>query len=473
LLNNMKDAGIHAQHALAKFPSAAIGTGNVGRLHVTLDRRFHTPDSIARLFSHAMKCLVTLIITATVLCLLPQSQAWALSTSPSFLSFSGAQGGANPPSQTITFWKGNDRARNWTATSGSAWLTVSPSSGTISTERDQITASVNLTGLSAGNYSTSVIIAIEGLKGRMNQTAISVTLTVTGTTSSTPSISLTPTALSFSGVAGGTAPAAQLINLTNPTGETLSWSMSASAAWLSPASVSGTTTTETDSISASVNLTGLAAGTYTAAITVAASGATNTPQVIPVTLTVSPAPTASPVIGVSVSTMAFTGTAGGANPATQSFTISNAGTGTLSWAVGDNAAWLTLSPTSGTNSGTVSASVSLSGLAAGTYSGTITVSATGATSKTIQVTLTISSTTSINGSVTLSWAANTDSDLAGYKVYRGTQSGVYSTSIAVGNVTTYQLTNLQPNTTYFFSVTALDTAGNESLPSSEVSKSVY
>jgi hypothetical protein len=171
--------------------------------------------------------------------------------------------------------------------------------------------------------------------------------------------------------------------------------------------------------------------------------------------------------------MAFTGTAGGANPATQSFTISNTGTGTLSWAVGDTATWLTLSPTLGTNAGTVSASVSLSGLAAGTYSGTITVSATGATSKTIQVTLTISSTTSTSGSATLSWAANTDSDLAGYKVYMGTQSGLYGTPIAVGNVTTYQVTNLQPNTTYFFSITALDSAGNESLHSSEVSKSVY
>lgn len=442
-------------------------------MHVTLDRSFHKSDSVTWFFSHAMKCLVTLSITATVLLLLPQSQALAVPTSPSSLSFSGTQGGATPPSQTITFWKGNDRIRNWDVTSGSSWITVSPSSGTISTERDQFTVSVNLTGLSAGNYSTTVVIAVDGLKNHRNLTSIPVTLTVTGTTSAAPSISLTPTALRFSGIAGGTAPAAQLINLKNPTGGTFSWSASTNAAWLGLAAASGTTTTETDSISAGVNLTGLTAGTYTAAITVTASGTANTPQVIPVTLTVNPAPTASPVIGLSVGSMAFTGTAGGSNPATQSFTISNTGTGTLSWAAGDTAAWLTLSPTSGTNSGTVSASVSLSGLATGTYSGTITVSATGATSKTFQVTLTVSSTTSTSGSATLSWTANTDSDLAGYKIYRGTQSGVYDTSIAVGNVTTHQVTNLPPNTTYFFSVTALDSAGNESLPSSEVSKSVY
>ena len=424
-------------------------------------------------FSHAVKCLVMLSIMVTVLLFLPQSETLALSISPSSLGFSGTQGGANPASQIITFWKGTDRTRSWTSTSGSAWLTISPASGRISTERDQITVSVNATGLSAGNYSTTVVIAVDGLKGHKNLTAIPVTFAVTGTTSSTPSISLSPTALSFSGVAGGTAPAAQLINLRNPTGGTLSWSVSTNAAWLRPTTTSGTTTTESDSISAGVNLTGLAAGAYTAAITVTASGAANTPQIIPVTLTVSPAPTASPVIGLSVSSMAFTGTAAGSNPATQSFQISNAGTGTLSWVAGDNAAWLTLSPASGTNSGTVSANASLSGLAAGTYSGAITVSATGATSKTFQVTMTVSPTTSTSRSAALSWAANTESDLAGYKVYMGTQSGIYGTSIAVGNVTTYQAMNLQPNTTYFFSITALDAAGNESVPSSEVSKSIY
>lgn len=436
-------------------------------------RRFRRSVSTTWGFAHTVKCLVILSIVATVLLLLPQSETLALSISPSSVSFSGVQGGATPPSQTITFWKGNDRTRNWASTSGSAWLTISPASGTISTERDQITVSVNLTGLSAGNYSTSVVVAVDGLKGRRNLTSIPVTLIVTGTTSSTPSISLAPTTLSFSGIAGGTTPAAQLIRLANPTGGTLSWSLASNASWLGLSVASGTTTTESDSISAGVNLTGLAAGTYPAAITVTASGATNTPQVIPVTLTVSPAPTANPVIGLSVSSMAFTGTAAGSNPASQSFTVSNAGTGTLSWIAGDNAAWLTLSPASGTNSGTVSASASLSGLAAGTYSGTITVSATGATSKTIQVTLTINPATSTSGSATLIWAGNTESDLAGYKVYRGTQSGVYGTSIAVGNVTTYQFTNLPPNTTYFFCVTAIDTAGNESVPSSEVSKSVY
>jgi len=73
-------------------------------------------------------------------------------------------------------------------------------------------------------------------------------------------------------------------------------------------------------------------------------------------------------------------------------------------------------------------------------------------------------------SVTLQWAANSESDLAGYKVYQGTSTGVYDQSIEVGNVTTYTKSNLQAGLTYYFALTAYDVSGNESYPSPEVSK---
>jgi hypothetical protein len=424
-------------------------------------------------FSAPLSCGVLGSIRAVV-CLLALAvplPALALSVAPTSLSFSTTPGGPPPASQTISFWKGGDRTKNYSVSATSPWVTVTPTSGTLSTEQDQVTVSVNPSGLSGGNYASSVVIAVQGLKGRINRTTIPVSLTVGGT-SSTPSISLSPSTLSFSGVVGGTAPTAQVITLTNPSGGTLSWTTSDNAAWLSLSTGSGTTTTETDSISATVNPTGLAAGSYTAAITISAAGAANTPQVIPVSLTLSSAPTSSPVISLNVPSLSFTGTSGGPNPSAQSFTISNTGTGTLTWTAGDNAAWLSLSPASGTNTGTVSAAVNLTGLAAGTYNGTVTVSATGATSKTLPVSFTVNPATT-TGAISLTWSANTESDLAGYKVYVGTQSGVYGPPIAVGNVTAYQLNNLAKNTTYFVSITAVDTAGNESLRSAEVSKSIY
>ena len=50
---------------------------------------------------------------------------------------------------------------------------------------------------------------------------------------------------------------------------------------------------------------------------------------------------------------------------------------------------------------------------------------------------------------------------------------MYGAPIVLGRVNTYQATNLAIGTTYFFSITAYDNAGNESPhPSAEVSKSI-
>lgn len=75
--------------------------------------------------------------------------------------------------------------------------------------------------------------------------------------------------------------------------------------------------------------------------------------------------------------------------------------------------------------------------------------------------------------VTLSWNANTESDLAGYKVYQSTTSGQYGPPVAtLGKVTQHTLTlpQLTVDATYFFTITAYDQAGNESGKSNEVSR---
>lgn len=69
--------------------------------------------------------------------------------------------------------------------------------------------------------------------------------------------------------------------------------------------------------------------------------------------------------------------------------------------------------------------------------------------------------------VTLQWDANTEPDLAGYKIYHGTESGVYGEPIDAGNVTEYTVTGLEERQ-YFFVVTAHDTEGLESDYSNEV-----
>ena len=97
------------------------------------------------------------------------------------------------------------------------------------------------------------------------------------------------------------------------------------------------------------------------------------------------------MLSVTPGSLAFTGQADDANPASQAMSVTNAGGGTLSWSASDNATWLSATPASGAAPSTVSVSVDLSGLAAGTYSGTVTITSTGATGSpmSIPVTLTV------------------------------------------------------------------------------------
>jgi hypothetical protein len=80
------------------------------------------------------------------------------------------------------------------------------------------------------------------------------------------------------------------------------------------------------------------------------------------------------------------------------------------------------------------------------------------------------------GTATLAWSAPTTNvdgtpltTLAGYKVYYGTAPGVY-TSLVVGNVNSYKIVGLTKGQTYYFTVTAFDTYGNESGYAPEASK---
>ncbi len=76
------------------------------------------------------------------------------------------------------------------------------------------------------------------------------------------------------------------------------------------------------------------------------------------------------------------------------------------------------------------------------------------------------------GSATVSWDANTESDLSGYNIYYGTNSGSYDDVVNVGNNISWFVNNLTVNVIYYFVVTAYDFSGNESEFSDEVSTTI-
>ena len=85
--------------------------------------------------------------------------------------------------------------------------------------------------------------------------------------------------------------------------------------------------------------------------------------------------------------------------------------------------------------------------------------------------LSLTSQAKATGSVALLWDPNPEPDIAGYRLFYGTSSGNYAHQIDVGNTTGATVSNLADGT-YFFVVTAYNTATVQSLPSNEVSATV-
>jgi hypothetical protein len=303
----------------------------------------------------------------------------ALSVSPSSLSFSGTAGGSSPAAKTLTVTNAGGGTMNWTASESASWLSLSPSSGT---NNGTITVTPSITGLAAGTYTTDVTVTATGAGG--SPKTIPVTFTVDPATP--PTLTVSPSSLSFTATQGGSNPAAKTLSVSNTGGGSMDWTATDGAAWLSLSPTSGT---NAGTITVTPSISGLTAGTYTTDVTVTASGATGSPKTIPVTLTVDP-PT-PPALSVTPSSLSFSATQGGSNPAAKTLSVSNTGGDTMDWTASESATWLSVSPTSGTNTGTITVTPSISGLAAGTYTTDVTVTATGATGspKTIPVTLTV------------------------------------------------------------------------------------
>jgi hypothetical protein len=167
----------------------------------------------------------------------------------------------------------------WTAAEApdATWLTLASASGG---NGATFQMTLNATGLSAGVYSTSVVIT-DNASGNKTVT-IPVTLTVQ---SAAPVILPVPAALTFKASPSGPNPAPQTVTVNNNGSGTLAWTAAENpdVAWLS---ISPTSGGNGGTFTVTVNKTGLAANVYTASIRITDAGATNSPQTVAVTLTI-------------------------------------------------------------------------------------------------------------------------------------------------------------------------------------------
>jgi len=342
----------------------------------------------------------------------------AISLSPTSLTFNGEQGGSNPSAQDISVSNsgGGSLASPTTQInygSGSGWLSVQTQG---SSAPYTLVNQPSISGLSPGTYTATVNVSSSGASN--SPQSYSVTLVVAS--SGSPVISLSPSGLSGSISATCGSIPNSTVTISNAGGGTLATPTitttygSGASGWLYP-QLSGSSAPYTLTI-VWQNLC-IADGTYTATISVASSGATNTPQTIPVTLQVGSA--SSPTISLSPNSLSFSATEGGSNPAAQNVTVSNSGSGTLaspttSITYGSGSGWLSVNCTGSSAPYSCSTQPTTGSLAAGTYTATVNVSSSGAsnTPQSYSVTFTVSSgsvctSSSLSQGINCSYAAGT------------------------------------------------------------------
>ena len=205
----------------------------------------------------------------------------AIGISPVNLSFAATQGGANPATQTLTISNQGGGTLTWSTTENSAWLAVSPSSGT---GNGAVTLTVISSSLAAGTYNSTVTVQASGA----SSVTVPVTLTV-ATAPVPPAIGMSPTSLSFTATPGA-SPATQTLSINNQGGGSLTWSASDNAPWLTLNRVSGTGNSVV-TVTAMGNST---VGTYSGSITLSAVGASSVTVQVTLTVTAAAPPPVTP-----------------------------------------------------------------------------------------------------------------------------------------------------------------------------------
>jgi Purple acid Phosphatase, N-terminal domain/Viral BACON domain len=182
-------------------------------------------------------------------------------------------------------------------------------------------------------------------------------------------------------------------------------------------------------------------------------------------ITMIPPPATTPVLAVNATAMSFTAQAG-TSVSPGGISVTNTGTGTLTFTGSSDQSWLGVSPASGTAPATLAVSPSMSGLKAGTYTGHVTVTG-GGTTNAVTVMLTVTAIPMAH-SVALSWKTGA-ANVVSYSLYRSTIAGSsYGlTASAIGGIA-YSDQSVQPATTYYYVLTAVDDQGRESAYSNEI-----
>ena len=325
-------------------------------------------------------------------------------------------------------------------------ITNKPSWANFSTATGQLTGTP-----AAANVGTFAGIVISASDGSASASLPAFTITVGAAANRPPTISGTPATTATVGTAYSFTPTG-----SDPDGNTLTFSIANRPAWATFSATTGR-----------LSGTPTAAGTF-GNVAISVSDGSASASLAPFTITVNTAPNRPPTISGTPATSVLQGTAYSFQP-----TAADPDGNALTFSIVNRPAWASFDTATGRLSGTPGAAN------VGTTTG-IAISVSDGTASASLGTFNIAVQAVAIGSATLTWlppTTNTNgtplTNLAGYKVYWGTSPGNYTSSVTIMNpgLATYVVGSLTPNT-YYFSVTALNSAGVESVFSNAASKTI-
>lgn len=336
----------------------------------------------------------------------------------------------------------------------------------------------NISGATSSNYTTPVTTTadngatFDAVVSNAAGSVTSTTATLTVNSAPAPAIQLSSTALNFSNDIVNTSASLSLI-ITNTGTATLSISqINVTGAAFSLSGVSMPLNVSAgQKTTVSVVFSPTSTGTATGSLSVVSNAPTSPSSV---TLSGS-AVAATYTLGVSPTSLSFGDVTTGTSSAAQSVTVTNTGNSSVTissiavsgtgYSMSGGGSNVTLTP-----SQTLSVSVAFDPTSAGSVNGSISVASNATGSP---ATVTLSGTGMAQSSVALAWDASA-STVAGYNVYRTTISGsayVKVNSLLLSGMT-YSDPGVKSGTTYYYVVTAVDSGGDESTYSNQVSAAI-
>ena len=227
----------------------------------------------------------------------------------------------------------------------------------------------NGSGTPTGNYGISTIsAAMSGISYTYKPASFS-----TGTPIAPVSLS---SATPNSGMQGATLPTVAIVGTNTH--------FTASSVISFGANITVGSVTYTDATHVTANNVVIAAGAAAGfrSVSVTTGGETATGNIF--TVTAAPVP----VLSATPATLTFNAQVNTSNPANQNVSITNTGSGTLTWSATKTQSWLTINPASGTAPSTITVSANIAGLSVGQYTDTISITSNGGNSS-VAVTLNV------------------------------------------------------------------------------------